>query len=400
MKTPNILYLIIIAIFAIDCSSNKQLIDNLPSIDVRKSYPEKEIFLTDIANVTYVHLCAEDGDYLYHGGIKSITENTFVVMDVYSGSVLFFSRDGKPKSRFNRYGRGPKEYPVSNTSIFYDETVDDVFMTYSGFQVYSSTGEYKRTISLPYGVGSVVHFDEQSFLVYCDPLQFRWQEKRTDSIPRSDDHPIYYRISKTDGEVLDSTRLLSKNVDLTKRGGQIVQSKFKQMTHFADEFLLCPPAADTVFLYRKDKSITPIFCKTPLVSKFLDDYPKIVLADFLDAGRYQFMTIETLYNWDDMAKLMPFSQFEATAFKYYMRDKKTGNIFRPKICLMDYRGKELFISARNTEFNGKETLARIELDLLELKQAYAENKLSGKLKELVATLKDDGNNVFVIAELK
>ena len=37
-----------------------------------------------------------------------------------------------------------------------------------------------------------------------------------------------------------------------------------------------------------------------------------------------------------------------------------------------------------------------ELDLIELKQAYKENRLSGKLKELVATLnEEEDNNVFM-----
>ncbi|MCL2739143.1 MAG: hypothetical protein FWE30_08735, partial [Bacteroidales bacterium] len=49
---------------------------------------------------------------------------------------------------------------------------------------------------------------------------------------------------------------------------------------------------------------------------------------------------------------------------------------------------------------GSENDFIFELDLLELKEAYAQNRLSGKLKELVATLKADDNNVYVIAEFK
>jgi hypothetical protein len=41
------------------------------------------------------------------------------------------------------------------------------------------------------------------------------------------------------------------------------------------------------------------------------------------------------------------------------------------------------------------------LSLYELKQAYLENKLSGKLKELVATLnEDEDNNVLMMVEFK
>ena len=46
MKADKILYLIILATSVIGCSSDKQLESSLPSIDVRKDYPEKEIILT------------------------------------------------------------------------------------------------------------------------------------------------------------------------------------------------------------------------------------------------------------------------------------------------------------------------------------------------------------------
>ena len=43
----------------------------------------------------------------------------------------------------------------------------------------------------------------------------------------------------------------------------------------------------------------------------------------------------------------------------------------------------------------------VELSLFELKQAYKENRLSGKLKELVATLDEDkDNNVFMLLDFK
>jgi len=42
-----------------------------------------------------------------------------------------------------------------------------------------------------------------------------------------------------------------------------------------------------------------------------------------------------------------------------------------------------------------------ELDLTELKQASRENKLSGKLKELVTSLNEDiDNNVFMFVDFK
>lgn len=65
-------------------------------IDVKGNYPEKKILLTDIADITYLHLSTGDEDYLYkgyeegqRGGISDFKKNTVVVADAVSGSILF-----------------------------------------------------------------------------------------------------------------------------------------------------------------------------------------------------------------------------------------------------------------------------------------------------------------------
>ena len=92
-----------------------------------------------------------------------------------------------------------------------------------------------------------------------------------------------------------------------------------------------------------------------------------------------------------------------------MRNKKTGEVVRPKFLLPDYLGKEFIMDAHRLNADGRIfNDGRIyndgyyfELGLYELKQAYRENKLSGKLKELVATLnEDEDNNVFMLVEFK
>jgi hypothetical protein len=392
MKVNGFLYLIMIVVFSTGCSSNKQSEGGLPYIDLLRNYSEKNIILTDIANVSYVHLNnREDDDYLYKGTITYITENVIVIADGSSGSILFFSRDGNPKSRFNHYGPGPEEYLNKGrdiTSFIYDETKDDVFMgCFNIIQVYSSMGEYKRRITLSQGtrMSPIVDFDDQSLFVYDTQIQFnKFIGKTAFSHPSIDSS--FFRISKTDGRILDYVIIPNNEKDLTDCGGGRVLRNFGNMRRCAAGLLLSNPETDTVFLYMNDKSIAPVFCKKPLVDNV---YPKVVLSNFTDVGRYQFMTIETLFNLEDIDKF---------PYKYYVHDKQTGEIFSQKMVLPDYKGKELFISAKNTLFNGKETLAYFELDLSELKQAYRENKLNGKLKELVATLnEDEDNNVFVLA---
>ena len=107
----------------------------------------------------------------------------------------------------------------------------------------------------------------------------------------------------------------------------------------------------------------------------------------LDVGKYQFITV---YHYREVGK--------SPAPKYYMRNKVTGELFYQKITLSDFEGKELYINPRL--FNFYEHAYHFELDFAELKEAYYKNKLSGELKELVASLikDEDSNNVFVFAD--
>ena len=85
--------------------------------------------------------------------------------------------------------------------------------------------------------------------------------------------------------------------------------------------------------------------------------------------------------------------------KYLIRNKKTGEVFRQKITLPDYKDKEFVIGIRTSRAYDEGVF--FELDLIELKQADRENKLSGKLKELVASLNENkDNNVFMFVDFK
>lgn len=399
MKANRFVCFVVVMIFMISCSLNKQPEGSLPYIDITKNYAEKEIILTDIAEVTYLHLNTDNDDYLYKGSIRYVRDNTIIILDDISGSILFFSKDGNPKSRFNHYGAGPEEYNTKGrdiSSLIYDETEDEIFVgAFNWILVYSSAGEYKRKIILPQGIrASIVDYDNQSLFVYDGQRQFKKLVQQIDSIPQLNDSS-YFRISKTDGRVLDYVIVPSNDIDLTECGGMKVLRNFGNIRKCAAGLLLCNPETDTVFLYKSDKSLIPVFYKKPLVN---NTYPKVILNHFMDIGRYQILLITKLFNFDDEIKKNP--------HEYYMRDKQTGELFRQKVVLPDYKGKELFISAQKMfysglTFNGKETLAHFELDLIELKQAYRENKLSGKLKELVAILNEDtDNNVFMLVHFK
>ena len=401
MRTnEKILYILIILIFTTGCSSDNQIKNGLPCIDIRKKYPVKEIILTDMADVSYVHLSTENKDFLYKGRINCVTENTIIVGDNSSGSILFFSKDGTPMKRFNRYGVGPEEYQqIMFQSIIFNETTDETFVLPAGVMgkfifVYSSSGEFRRKIELRQITAYMIYsFDEQSLLVYdakkVTHRTFAIRNPNSEPVPTSIDSSFII-ISKTDGKVLDYVRMPNNDIDLSiTRGSGYSIPIYNRVTESEEGFYLCNHETDTVFLYKRDKSLTPVLCKTPLAGKL---NPAVILDNCADVGKYQFMVVETL--------VLGETSFDSPK-KYLLRDKKTGEIFNQKIILSEYKGKEIFITPENIYFNGKEMQACITLNLYELKQAFDENRLSGKLKELVATLnEDEDNNVFMFVTFR
>ena len=393
MSMKNILFcfIFIIIILTPSCFSNKQTKNGLLSIDVRKNYPEKEIILTDIADVTYLCLNSDDDDYLFKGRIHSITENTIVIVDDVSGSILFFSKDGMPKSRFNRKGQGPEDY-VNVRIVVFDEKADDVFVLSYGFvnffSVYSSTGEYKRKIFLPEGrtfVQTVYSFDDESLFIYDGSVERENLVQLINDSNTEFSKSHFFCISKTNGKALDYVEIPINSIILKDEAAGMPYTP-NRLIKSKDGVLLCNPETDMVFLYNKDRSLIPIIQKTPS-TKQLD--PMVILNNCVDVGKYQFMEIVTI-------------RFGQDGFpcKYLMRDKNTDEIFQQKITLPDYKGKEFFFRPRASG-GDYGYCTYFELGLIELKQASRENKLNGKLKELVGTLNEDkDNNVFMFVNFK
>lgn len=274
----------------------------------------------------------------------------------------------------------------------YDEANDEVFVSpdfSDHIMVYSSLGEFKRKINLPQTNvnGQMALFDDVSILVYDNTKLWKsiMQSNAPDIVQTIDS--AFFLISKLDGTVLDYISLPNKNIDLSYKDLNSVftgQVSYGRVRKSADGLLLYNPESDTVFHYSKEKHLTPYMHKKPILSS---QTSMTVMDICMDAGKYQFIAV---YPYRETAK--------SPTPKYYMRNKATGELFRPKITLSDFEGKELYINPRL--LNYYEHAYHFELDFAELEEAYYKNKLSGKLKEQVASLLEDeeSNNVFVFAD--
>jgi len=146
-------------------------------------------------------------------------------------------------------GRGPGEYLFLGPFL-YDEKTDELFVIEGSHShadfilVYSSTGTFKRKISLPGGcMSKMVFFDEHSLLIY-DQNYSSW--KTNDSPPPSNtpgmlpyrpfyaetkyDSP-YLLISKTDGAIMDIIKLPEKDYLLKDTKGMSFVGAVSSVIH-------------------------------------------------------------------------------------------------------------------------------------------------------------------------
>ncbi len=382
----NILSLIMVIALVTGCTPKQA---SIPAIDVTSSYPEKEIILTDIADVSYLHLNADNDEFLYQGGIAEVSPNHLVVYNQLNGDILFFTKEGQPTFHFNRKGTGPEEYIMARRIIF-DEKADDIFILSALnniMKVYSSTGQYKRKLILPEAtmINGCIDFDDESIFIF--DASFGAKKSRPESYDSSIeclDYPLA-RVSKADGKVLGYAPIPDNGIIL-KDMVNGVMGRTTRLLPSPEGVLLCNPETDTVFLYNKQKELIPVLCKTPSIK---GQDPLVYLNNCMDAGRYQLAEVYTA-RWEEGCFPFP--------VKYYARDKQTGEIFRYKTTLPDYKGYEFNIR----KFSGMPRHDYYyELDLGELAQAYDENRLSGPLKELVATLNaDEDNNIYMRVRFK
>ena len=380
MGRQSVRYLILIMAFVSSCSSDKQTKDGLVYIDVSKNYPEKGIQLEDFADIEYVQL-EFDEDFLFSEVPAIVTANYMIICRFIAGDILIFTRDGKPYTKFNHKGNGPGEYAYIE-KLLYDEASDEFFvLSNNKLLVYSSSGAFRKVIPLRDGfsnmipLGVIVNYDSISLLLY-------------------EQHNLYPTrfslISKVDGSMVDSIQI-SKGEEielyvLSQDKAFALLAPSYPMVKYKDGYLLTDFSIDTVFYLSGEKELSPILVRKPAIQS-MD--PVIYMNSFVEAGNYEFVSVITVTNENNR---LPRT--------YLMRDRKTGSIYKQKITFNDYRGKEVYLSPEtiNNTQNSKSGL--IVLGLAELQNANNENKLSGKLKELVDNSDEDGNDIYMLLHFK
>lgn len=366
-------------LFASSCKSDRREGD-IVTIDVSKSYSEKEIDLNAIADIEYVIMDDSD-DYLYKGRPEYITENTILIEDLSTEDFLFFTREGVPKSRFNSKGGGPTEFSYYS-SLLYDENRDELFIVdRDRVFVYSSEGEFIRKFPLIEGsyVSATRDFDKESLIIY--------------DISESYDTD-FLLISKEDGSVIDLInlpRIEKIQLYIMETKGEninITSGQTSNLVAHKDGFLLTNYSSDSVYLYNRNKETEPFVVRTPEIQNM---NPIVYLNSLVETSQYQFMQITTVKKENNRLPSVSI-----------VRDKSDKKIYKQKVILSDLKGKELDITPACIYNMKNSEVGFFELDIDELQTANNENKLSGELKKITeyAERTNNSNNIYMFLHFK
>jgi hypothetical protein len=359
--------------------------NNLITVDVTKSYPEKELILQDFMDVEYIPLETND-EFVTQGVVMAIGSQYIIVKNrAKEGDIFVFDRKtGKGLRKINRKGKGPEEYNHL-TDIILDEKNNELFVNCiisKKILVYDLFGNFKRSFKHTEDTRyvNVFNYDANNLICYNELTLYKDGENRGSE-------PYHMIVSKQDGSI---TRNITIPFDVIKTpfindGEMTVSSFVSPIIPYHDTWLLVETSSDTVYNYiPKKNKLTPFLVKSPTAN------PVIFLTMGTITDRYCFMT--TVRKEFDFTKRKGFMNNDL------MYDKQEKVVFDPTVVNGDFV-KRKKVSLTSHPVNG-EIAAYQNLEAYQLVEAYKNGELKGKLKEIAVGLNEGSNPVIMVMKYK
>ena len=376
---------LLLALIATACSGGKKDVSELPQIDVHTNYPEKEICLQDVAEVSYIALDSQD-DILFRGNVNGFSDKGIVIMDNPDNRLIFFDKQGKFQHIIQRQGQGPEEY-----SMLFDALVDwdkeEVFVFDRGSRivVYSLDGTFKR--KLPSNANLVQH----DAYIWSDSQLVAYRYGRGEDEKLIPYQPIVL-LSKEDGK-MDSLSYRKEHSFPTYIGGKEMNIRvhWPSLAKLNGDVYVNDLSADTIYRWDgRTQALQPVMTRTPSVT--LDDLDGYFMD--LEGVTPQFYFLHFLARQASMN-----SHFEMIdkKSKDAVYDRKEGKVYHPKFTNKDYPSMEKCNMQFCEELNA---CAIVQLESFHLIEALEAGELSGELKTIAQGLKEDDNPVLMMVKFK
>ncbi len=365
----------------------------IPVLDVTASYPTRNIILQDIAEVEYIPLETREGFLIDNFLNVKFLDDQIVVATNRAGDIMTFDRQtGRALSSFNRTGRGPGEYLMAGYVVV-DKRAGEMYVSTSSYTptrypllVFDMAGRHLRTLELPGPAytSELLDYDAEHILGY-DPIPYL-EDVAVNDRP-------YALISKRDTVVTPlPVRLAGRQtMMISLRSGDMVYvtgSNESTTTRSGDGYVFSAPGVDTMYRWTPTSGeLTPVMVRRPA---FASMNSPIALYFTGESSNHIFVrTVERRYDFDTQTGM------ETVNLIY---DKSRGEFFEGGVVNGDFADERSFDLRVVAGVPGGTFV--VALQAFELVDLHAEGKLTGRLAEIAAGLKEDDNPVMMIATFK
>ena len=385
-------------------SSKPDDIQEIITIDFSRNMPEK-VVKEIVDDVKFIVLETTD-EVLIEAlpRIAYVSQDLVMLYNTGEGSIYTFNHEGKIMSNFNRTGQGPMEYN-SITGLTYDEINKEIYVVDDRrrrrMQVYSETGQYKRTLPFPDNMEfeDIFSFDDELLLVH-DTYGIGIVGLDLDRGQEANAKP-YVFLSKKDGSIAGYVDItLSQRISTSFAIGSDPSSQYVRVSRYSTcgiikngpDFLLADIASDTVYLLTRDKKPTPLIVRKPSVHDtnpqellgvtFRTDNLLLISKWVNERNRNRSNTLFFTYDFSDhrFYKVKDYNTiFPNDQFLTTVEHSSYGD------CGCDYNDKGTIVNVRQA---------------FALKEQLEEGVLKGKLKDIAMKLDAEDNPVLVIIKMK
>lgn len=363
----------------------------LVTLDVTKDYPEKKIVLQDLADVKYIPLETKKNALLPNSaGCLGYVSDSLIVARTSDNEIVLFNGDGSVRSSFRHVGQGSKEYQYI-IGMAVDPKAQEIFIVdyllKYRMQVYSFTGQYKRTLPIPYKMilNSLQDFSADCLLA-CDMDVNQGISNRAKP---------YMLLSKKTGEIVKEldihfTKRMSNRLSKPFGENQTISAAlgYDPIVRCEDSYVIGDLSADTIYTYTPQGVLSPMLVRTPPVLSM--ETPKVLLPDYRAGSYFFFYLVDFEFDFETR-----------TGFpdKYMVYDYAAGKTYVCKLVNRDCEEQEIQLGDGGVTNKAWNTACYTIPSSMLIEQSEA-GKVHGLLKEIAAGRTDDDNPVLVIVRFK
>lgn len=363
----------------------------LVTLDITKDYPEKKIVLQDLADVKYIPLETKKNALLTNStAMLGYVSDSLIVAFTLEKEIVLFNGDGSVRSSFSHAGQGSKEYQ-NIIGMAVDPKAQEIFIVdyllRYRMQVYSFTGQYKRTLPIPFKMilDGLQDFSADCLLA-CD------QKVRQGISNRA---KPYMLLSKKTGEIVKEldihfTKRLSRSISKPLGENQTISAAlgYDPIVRCEDSYVIGDLSADTIYTYTPQGVLSPMQVRTPPVLSM--ETPKVLLPDYRAGSYFFFYLVDFEFDFETR-----------TGFpdKYMVYDYAVGKTYVCKLVNRDCEEQEIQLGDGGVTNKAWNTACYTIPSSMLIEQSEA-GKVYGPLKEIAAGRTDDDNPVQAIVRFK